>query len=55
MRSCAKDEFKISTIRQPIELIAQESVNALIDIIEKKSVKKEIILPIDFIKGYTTK
>lgn len=55
MRSCAQDEFKISTIRQPIELIAQESVNALIDIIEKKSVKKEIILPIDFIKGYTTK
>ena len=55
MKSCAQDEFKISTIRQPIELIAQESVSALINIIEKKSEKKEIILPISFIKGYTTK
>ena len=55
MKSCVQDEFKISTIRQPIELIAQESVSALINIIEKKSEKKEIILPISFIKGYTTK
>lgn len=55
IRSSAKDRFTISTIRQPIESIAEESVSALIKIIEKNSVEKKIILPISFIKGYTTK
>ena len=54
-RSCVQDEFELSTIRQPIEKIAEESVKALLNIIEKKNVKKEIILPVNFIKGYTTK
>ncbi|WP_294376438.1 LacI family DNA-binding transcriptional regulator [uncultured Clostridium sp.] len=54
-RSSAQDDFYISTIRQPIESIAEESVKTLIDIIEKKNVKKEIILPISFVKGKTTK
>jgi len=51
----AKDIIEISTVRQPIELIAKESVNALIQIIDKKKVAKEIVLPVKFIKGYTTK
>lgn len=55
IRSSADDEFNISTIRQPIESIAEESVSVLIDIIEKKKVKKEVILPVKFIKGHTTK
>ena len=44
-----------STIRQPIELMAKKSVEALINIIEDKPVEKKVILPISFIKGYTTK
>lgn len=55
IRSSAKSKIEISTIRQPIELIAEQSVNALIDIIENKSSNKEIIIPISFIEGYTTK
>ena len=55
VRSFNQDEFKISTIRQPIELMAKKSVEALINIIEDKPVEKKVILPISFIKGYTTK
>lgn len=54
-RSSARDEFVLSTIRQPIERIAEESVSSLISIIEKKKTKKKIILPVTFIKGNTTK
>ena len=54
-RSFSQDEFKISTIRQPIELMAKKSVEALINIIEDKPLEKKVILPINFIKGYTTK
>lgn len=54
-KSSAKDTIEISTIRQPIELIATESVNALIGLIDKKEVATEIVLPVKFIKGYTTK
>lgn len=55
IRSSAKSKIEISTIRQQIELIAEESVNALINIIENKSSNKEIIIPISFIEGYTTR
>lgn len=56
IRSHHKDSIKISTIRQPIERIAKESVKALINIIDNnKEMKKEIILPVEFIKGFTTK
>lgn len=54
-RSFSQDEFKISTIRQPVELMAKKSVEALINIIEDKPLEKKVILPINFIKGYTTK
>lgn len=54
-RSSARDEFVLSTIRQPIERIAEESVSSLISIIEKRKTKKKIILPVTFIKGNTTK
>lgn len=54
-KSSATDTVKISTIRQPVELIAEEAVKALMNIIESKKVKKEIILPVSFIQGYTTK
>ncbi|MDO4536420.1 MAG: LacI family DNA-binding transcriptional regulator [Clostridium perfringens] len=54
-RPSIRDDFNISTIRQPVELIAEESVRVLLKIIEKKKVEKEIILPVKFIKGNTTK
>ena len=54
-KSSVNDIIKISTIRQPVELIAKEAVKSLINIIENNKVEKEIILPISFINGYTTK
>ena len=54
-KSSAKDIIKISTIRQPEELIAEESVKALVNIIENNKVEKEIILPVTFVEGYTTR
>ena len=38
-----------------IELIAEKAVNSLIDIINNKNTEKEIILPITYINGSTTK
>lgn len=56
IRTHNKDNIKISTIKQPIERIAKESVKTLINIIDNnKEMKKEIILPVEFIKGFTTK
>lgn len=55
IRSSKADNIKISTIRQPIELIAEESVEALNKILEKKKLQKEIILPVKYIRGNTTK
>lgn len=54
-KSCAKDSIKISTIRQPVDMIAEEAVEYLIKLIDKKEIQKEIILPVKFVKGYTTK
>ena len=54
-KSSVNDTIKISTIRQPIELIAEKAVNSLIDIINNKNTEKEIILPITYINGSTTK
>lgn len=54
-KSSINDKIKISTIRQPIELIAKEAVDCIIKLIENKEVEKEIILPVKYIKGYTTK
>ena len=54
-RSSAQDSFTLSTIRQNVEVMAEEAVNALKNIIEKKKTEKKIIIPVSFIKGYTTK
>lgn len=54
-KSSSKAIIEISTIRQPVELMAKKSVNALIDLINEKEVEKQIILPVKFIKGYSTK
>lgn len=55
IKSHRNDTIKISTIRQPIESIANESVKALINIINNKEMEKEIVLPVRFVKGFTTK
>ena len=50
-----KDLIKISTIRQPLELIAEKAVYNLNKVINKETISKETLLPVKFIKGYTTK
>lgn len=55
IKSSKDDLIQISTIRQPIEFIAKESVEAINALVNKESIKKEILLPVKFIKGYTTK
>lgn len=55
IRTHKNDTIKISTIRQPVESIAEEAVKALINKIDSKEIQqKEIILPVKFIKGYST-
>ncbi|MGT2964342.1 LacI family DNA-binding transcriptional regulator [Streptococcus acidominimus] len=47
--------YHVSTIKQPLEQMAQEAVNILLAIIHKKSYKLQSILPISYIEGATTK
>lgn len=58
-RTSRDDVIKISTIKQQVELIAKAAVEALMELIDKKERKKEkrkeILIPVKFIKGYTTK
>ena len=54
-KSHSKDSIKISTIRQPLELIAEKAVYNLNKIINQESISNEILLPVKFIKGYSTK
>lgn len=49
------DQITISTIRQPIELIAKHAVKLIHLLVNKEPVEKEVVLPIEFVKGYTTK
>ena len=55
VKSSKHDQIEISTIRQPIEEIAKESVAAIIHLINKETIEKEILLPVHFIQGNTTK
>ncbi|MDZ4992523.1 LacI family DNA-binding transcriptional regulator [Clostridium perfringens] len=50
-----KAPIKISTIRQPLDLIAEKAVFNLNKVINKEAISKETLLPVKFIKGYTTK
>lgn len=54
-KSSKRDQIEISTIRQPIEAIGKESVAGIIHLINKESIVKEILLPVHFIQGKTTK
>lgn len=54
-KSSREAEIRISTIRQQVELIASNAVNSVISLLENKPIRKEIIVPVYFIKGYTTK
>lgn len=55
IRYSKNESIKISTIRQPVDLMASEAVNALVNLIDdEKEISNEIILPVKFIEGYTT-
>lgn len=45
----------LSSIRQPLDLMAKEAVDCLLDIIDKKDRPLQITLPISYIEGKTTK
>ncbi|HEL1799840.1 TPA: substrate-binding domain-containing protein, partial [Streptococcus suis] len=47
--------LELSTIRQPLERMAQEAVACLIDIIDRKGQPQQITLPISYHEGKTTK
>ncbi|PRR82295.1 LacI family DNA-binding transcriptional regulator [Clostridium vincentii] len=54
-RSYATEELKISTIRQPVEKIAEEAVNLLIAVVNKDKQKTSKVLPVTFLDLKTTK
>lgn len=54
-KSSKKSVIEISTIRQPIELIAKHTVESIDALINKQTIEKEIILPVEFHQGSTTK
>jgi LacI family transcriptional regulator len=48
-------DYAVSSIAQPIKNMATASVNALLGLIKKESVEKNIILPVQFVEGGTTR
>ena len=48
-------EYPLSTIKQPLEDMAKKSVEVLVSIIEGKPHASQIVLPISYIEGKTTK
>lgn len=53
-KSYKNEVTKITTIRQPIEKIAETAVNSLNNLINGEAVSKHIVLPVSFIQGETT-
>ena len=45
----------VSTIRQPVDLMAQAAVEKIIELIDGEAVKEKITLPVTYIEGPTTK
>lgn len=50
-----EDELTISTIKQPVDAMAQEAVKAVLNLIHKEEVESSIVLPVTFYNGTTTR
>lgn len=48
-------DVQLSTIRQPLELMAEEAVKTLLGILDKEIDPPQITLPITYVEGHTTK
>lgn len=48
-------DFLISTVRQPVKEMAEESVNLLIKTLKKEETVKRVVLDVEFKEGTTTK
>lgn len=55
LKSAVDQEYYVSTVAQPIELMAKEAVQLLVNVIEKKTGETRIVLPVHFEDGGTTK
>lgn len=55
IRLATERKVPVSTIKQPLDLMAREAVKMLLGVIEGKSYPLQSILPISFIDGPTTK
>lgn len=51
----SEHSLELSTIRQPLEAMAQEAVACLVDVIEKRERPLQVTLPISYVDGKTTK
>ena len=51
----AEEDYPVSTIVQPIQDMAIQAVELLLDVIEGKEVEKRTVLPVKFAEGGTTK
>lgn len=50
-----EEELTFSTIKQPVQLMAQKAAEALIKIINEEPAEEKMILPVEFYDGYSTK
>ncbi|MGT2715198.1 LacI family DNA-binding transcriptional regulator [Streptococcus respiraculi] len=55
IRFAREHEYPVSTIKQPLEQMAEEAVNILLSIISQQSYPRQSVLPISYIEGKTTK
>lgn len=55
IRFAREHEYPVSTIKQPLEQMAEEAVNILLSIIHQEVYQRQSVLPISYIEGKTTK
>lgn len=55
IRMASERQYQLSTIRQPVKQLAQESVKMILNILNDQSHPNQIILPVEYIDGWSTR
>ncbi|MTB63707.1 substrate-binding domain-containing protein [Streptococcus sp. zg-86] len=55
IRMAKEHEYLVSTIKQPLEQMAEEAVSILLSIIDHQTPSRQSVLPISYVEGKTTK
>lgn len=55
IKMAGERDYLLSTVRQPVDKMASESVDLLLSILNKEEIDRRVVLDVEFIKGNTTR